>query len=99
MSIIQKYSNKNIGIRSVKDCLRTILLKVNTLKLLGKQTIKKIGLSFDLKEKGNDQKDQKDQRDQNYSFPIIIDESNVDVFLGSCNKIDVLDDTYLSMYM
>lgn len=97
MNIIQKYSNKNSGIRSVKDCIRTILLKVNTLKLLGKSTIKKIGLSFNHELKA-DNKREKEKKEPvlSYTFPIVIDENNVDVFLGSKES---LDEKYLSMYM
>ncbi|MDD4931372.1 MAG: AAA family ATPase [Candidatus Colwellbacteria bacterium] len=97
MNIIQKHSNKNSGIRSVKDCIRTILLKVNTLKLLGKATIKKIGLSFnhELKE---DKKREKNKEEPvlAYTFPIVINENNVDVFLGSKESSD---EKYLSMYI
>jgi len=89
MEIVKKYSDKHSGIRSVKDCLRTILLKINTLKLLGKSTIKKIGLSFDV-----DKVDKVDKT--NYSFPIIIDERNIGIFLQSKEPSD---EKYLSMYM
>lgn len=97
LSIIQKYSNKNSGIRSVKDCIRTILLKVNTLKLLGKSTIQKIGLSFncDMKE---DMKREKEKKEPiiTYTFPIVIDDNNIEMFL---NSPDPPDEKYLSMYM
>lgn len=86
MEIIKKYSNKDSGIRSVKNCIQTILLKINTLKLLGKSTIQKIGLSFNLNQSDN----------KNYTFPIIIDEKNINIFLGEKEKDD---EAYRSMYM
>ena len=64
--IINKYS-KTDGIRTLKDCIETILKKVNTIKLLGK-TVSDIGLSFSLKD---------------YSLPLKITEKNVDIFLRS----------------
>lgn len=98
MNIIQNYSNKNTGMRSVKDCIKTILLKINTLKLLGKSTIKKIGLSFN-HESNEDKKRERDNKDPilSYTFPIVVDENNIKAFLGSHEPIQ--DDKYLSMYM
>jgi len=95
MHIIQKYSNTNSGIRSVKDCIRTVLLKVNTLKLLGKSTIKKIGLSFNHEIK-EDKKREKEKKNPvlEYTFPIVIDENNIEVFLG----VKEVDEKYMSMY-
>ena len=63
---INKFS-KNDGVRNLKRCIETILLKVNTIKLLGK-AVGDINLSFSLK---------------NYSLPIKIDIDNVNVFLKS----------------
>lgn len=40
MYIITNYSDRDSGIRSVKHCIETILLKVNTIKLLRKTSIK-----------------------------------------------------------
>lgn len=87
MEIIKKYSNRDSGIRSVKNCIQTILLKINTLKLLGKSTIDKIGLSFNIKQNG----------DKNYTFPIVIDEKNISVFLEE--KTNGEDEPYKSMFM
>ena len=99
MAIIQKYSNKNSGIRSVKDCIRTILMKINTLKLLGKSTIQKIGLSFncDMKE---DKKREREKKEpiMSYTFPIVIDENNIELFLHASHEAPP-DEKYLSMYM
>ena len=64
--IITKY-DKNDGVRTIKRCIETILLKINTIKLLGK-SINDIKLSFKLKD---------------YTFPIKVDEKNVSVFLSS----------------
>lgn len=98
MNIIQNYSNKNSGIRSVKDCIMTILLKVNTLKLLGKETIKKIGLSFNHELK-DDEKREKEKKEPStsFTFPIVIDETNVDMFLKSHESVQ--EEKFLSYYM
>lgn len=64
--IISNYS-KSDSVRSLKRCIETILLKINTIKLLGK-TVKDIKLSFSI---------------ENYSLPITITEKNVGVFLTS----------------
>jgi ATP-dependent Lon protease len=62
--MIKNYS-KNDGLRNLKRCIETILLKINTIKLIGK-SVTDIKLSFSMKD---------------YSFPIKIDENNVGLFL------------------
>lgn len=65
--IISKYSKQDTGIRNMKRCIESLLLKINTIKLLGK-TAKKINLSFS---------------SDNCSLPIVINENNVGKFLKS----------------
>jgi ATP-dependent Lon protease len=63
--IIQKYSSD--GVRPLKRCIETVLLKINTIKLLGKN-IKDVKISFKLKD---------------YNLPIKVDEEVVKIFLKS----------------
>ena len=74
MSIIKKYSNGGDGMRSIKDCIRTILLKINTLKLLGGELSKHMNLSFCV---------------EKISFPFVVDEKNINLFLeDKCERCD-----------
>ena len=63
--IIKEFSTDKEGMRNVKRCIETILLKINTLKLLGSSS-KDIGLSFCL---------------DDISLPIKVTESNLTKFL------------------
>lgn len=68
--IVETFSIKGEGVRTIKRCIETILLKVNTLKLLGKSS-KDIKLSFSL---------------EDTSLPIKVDEKNLHKFLDMKEK-------------
>lgn len=68
--IVEKFSSKGEGVRTIKRCIETILLKVNTLKLLGKSS-KEIKLSFSL---------------EDTSLPIKVDDKNLCKFLDIKEK-------------
>ena len=68
--IVEHFSSKGDGVRTIKRCIETILLKVNTLKLLGKSS-KEIKLSFSL---------------DDTSLPIKVDDKNLCKFLDIKDK-------------
>lgn len=64
-TIIDKYA-KNDGVRSLKRCIETLLLKVNTIKLLG-SSIRDMNLSFS---------------NEDVSLPVSITQKNIHKFLS-----------------
>lgn len=67
--IVKQYSNSD-GIRNIKRCIETVLLKINTIKLLG-NSIKDIKLSFS---------------SGDCSLPVKINENNINMFLSCHKK-------------
>lgn len=63
--IITRYTHEEAGVRKLKDCIRTILMKMNTLKLIGNNATQ-LKLTFALK---------------NFSLPLQITTEVVDLFL------------------
>ena len=74
-----RQSEENGGVRILKRCIETILLKINTIKLLGKN-IKDIKLSFS---------------NINYNLPIKVDKKDVDTFINSPKENNNSRDKYL----
>ncbi len=83
--MIDTYSrDNNKGMRELKRCIETILLKINTIKLLG-NTLNEIKLSFSKK--------------ISYQFPILVDQSQVELFLKNHHTEDDEISKYNNMYM
>lgn len=75
--IILKYPNHN-GMRQIKRAIESILLKINLIKLLGKD-IESMNLSFKNYNKDNNKDNSK--KDKELQFPIKITTKNIDEFI------------------